>query len=283
VKVNRNVPYETPDGETRHLSMTSSLLQEQGETEGLVVLIYDMTEIHRMRRREKEILEEQHQVQAQRAESLRKLALAVAHQIRNPLVSIGGFAMRMLRKTDGRHPDTQYLESILKGTDRLEDLVKTVREYADLSPADIRKVSVARILEQARSRMDGTAQKLCKKVNWKSRMQPMEILADPDLLQKAMEEILLNALESFPGDEGEIRMVVSRQGGGVRIQISDSGRGIPEQDRPYIFDPFFTSKASGIGIGLCKAQRIVKEHRGEIFVHSGPGEGTEVEIHLPVQ
>jgi len=283
LKFNRTVPYETPAGETRTLSLTSSLLQEQGETAGLVVLIYDMTEVHRMREREKEILEEKHLLQSQRAESLRNLALAVAHQIRNPLVSIGGFAMRMLRRTNGRNPDAKYLESILKGTDRLEDLVKAVREYADLSPVGLRKVSVTQILERARSRLERAAGQMSRKVTWKTRLPQVEALADPDLLQQAMEEILLNAVESLQGDGGEIRLEVSSLADGIRIRISDSGRGIPEQDKPFIFDPFFSSKASGIGIGLCKAQRIVKEHRGEILVHSVPQQGTDVEIRLPSQ
>jgi PAS domain S-box-containing protein len=283
MQFNRNVPYHTPAGEVRHLSLTSSLLQEQGETVGLVVLIHDMTEIHRMREREKEILEEQHQLQSQRAESLRHLALAVAHQIRNPLVSIGGFAMRMLRKANGRSPDSAYLQSILKGTDRLEDLVRAVREYAELSPAGFRKTSLNQILERARSRMDKTASALSRKVTWKALLPPVEILADPELLQQAMEEILRNAVESFRGDEGEVRIELSRQGDWIRIRVSDNGRGISMQDQPYIFDPFFSSKASGIGIGLSKAQRIVKEHRGEVFVHSGIGKGTTVDIRLPVQ
>jgi len=236
-----------------------------------------------MREREKEILEEKHLLQSQRAESLRNLALAVAHQIRNPLVSIGGFAMRMLRRTNGRNPDAKYLESILKGTDRLEDLVKAVREYADLSPVGLRKVSVTQILERARSRLERAAGQMSRKVTWKTRLPQVEALADPDLLQQAMEEILLNAVESLQGDGGEIRLEVSSLADGIRIRISDSGRGIPEQDKPFIFDPFFSSKASGIGIGLCKAQRIVKEHRGEILVHSVPQQGTDVEIRLPVQ
>jgi signal transduction histidine kinase len=211
-KFNRTVQYETPAGETRTLSLTSSLLQEKGELAGLVVLIYDMTEVHRMREREKEILEEQHLLQSQRAESLRNLALAVAHQIRNPLVSIGGFAMRMLRKANGRTPDAKYLESILKGTDRLEDLVKAVREYADLSPAGFRKVSLPHILEQARSRMEKAVGQLSGKVTWKTRLPQTEVLADRGLLQQAMEAVLLNALESFNGDEGDVARSRRRRG-----------------------------------------------------------------------
>ena len=175
VNFHRDVSYQTPSGEIRHLSMTTSLLHQGDELVGLVVLIYNIAEMHQMREREKQILQENHLVQSQRAESLKNLALAVAHQIRNPVVSIGGFAMRMLKKAMGKQPDTTYLESILNGTRRLEDLVEAVRVYADLSPSRFHMVSLPEIVEKVKASLSDTAKTLSKKVRWQCQMQPVKI------------------------------------------------------------------------------------------------------------
>jgi len=135
VNLHRSVNYSRPTGETLRLSITTSFLKENEEVAGIVVLMDDITEIDRVRRRERAILEEKNRIQRQRAEGLQKLSLAVAHQIRNPVTSIGGFSMRILKTLDENNPSTDYVHNILTGTKRLEDIVKAVNDYADLSPA----------------------------------------------------------------------------------------------------------------------------------------------------
>lgn len=282
VNFRREVTYERPSGEKRRLSMTTSLLDEHGETAGLVVLIDDVTEIHAILQREKEILEERHRMQGERAESLRNLALAVAHQIRNPVTSIGGFAKRMLKKPGNGENNAVYLESILAGIDRLEEVVRAVREYADLPAVRRQNVPLARIVMSARSRLERRTREMACRIAWSTQVTPLDIDADPELLSQALEEILFNAVEALPGCEGRIALNATRSGTRVRITVHDSGCGIPEQDLPFLLDPFFTSKAVGVGLGLCKANRIIKEHRGEIRIESGPEEGTTVEVLLPL-
>ena len=281
VNFHKDVPYQRADSEHLQLSMTTSLLHEEGEIVGLVVLLADITEIHQAREREKTTLEEKNLLQMERAESLRNLALSVAHQIRNPVAAIGGFTARMLKKSDPSDPNRSYLKSILEGTKRLEEMVNAVRDYTGLCPGTPRRIHLSRVLNTVQNRLDQRAAECSKKIYWDIKAPRIEIPADPDLLLQALEEIFFNALESFTSDQGRIEIRVFRQKGDICLTVSDSGTGIPEEDRSYIFDPFFTTKPSGVGIGLCKADRIIKEHKGDLSVTSKPGKGTRVSIRLP--
>lgn len=281
VNLHRDVSYSRPTGETLKLSVTTSFLTQADETVGIVVLLDDVTEIHDIREREKTILEEKHRIQSERAESLKNFALAVAHQIRNPITGIGGFAMRMRKKIDNENPSAVYLDNILSETRRLEDIVSAVKEYADLSSVVPEWVPIAGVLEDARAALDRKADQLSKKVIWNIRTQPVDVFIDPGFFLEALNEILLNALESFRDNQGSIDIVVYQDSNGLYITISDNGTGITEREKPYIFDPFFSTKAVGVGMGLCKAQRIIAEHNGEIAIDSRAHDGTTVTIRLP--
>ena len=283
VNLHRDVSYSRPTGEILKLSVTTSFLTQTGETVGIVVLLDDMTEIHDIREREKATLKEKHRIQSERAESLKNFALAVAHQIRNPITSIGGFAMRTRKKIDNENPSAVYLDNILSETKRLEDIVRAVKEYADLSTVVPEWVRISRVLEDARAGLDQRADQLSRNVIWNIQTQPVDVFIDPGFFLEALNEILLNALESFRGDQGSIDIVVHQDSKGLYITISDNGEGITEREKPYIFDPFFSTKAVGVGMGLCKAQRIIAEHNGDIAVDSRAHDGTTVTIRLPTR
>ena len=281
VNLHRDVSYIRPTGETLRLSINTSFLQENDEIVGLVVLLDDVTELHELHEREKAILEEKNLAQRERTESLKKLALAVAHQIRNPVTSIGGFAARLLNKSDKKGGNAVYLRNILSGTKRLEAIVQGVMDYTEISPDSPVKVPISGVLGKAQARLTEKAIELSKQVNWNVKIEPIEVLIDPELFAQALDEILLNCVEAFTGDHGTVDIIAFRNGNGTYIEISGTGTGISEQDMPYIFDPFFTTKAVGVGMGLCKAQRIITEHKGDLTVSSSPGKGTKVTVHLP--
>jgi len=283
VNLHHDTDYTAPTGEILRLSITTSFLYDNDEIAAIVALIDDVTELHRMHEREKTILEEKSRIQKERAESLVKLASGVAHQIRNPVTSIGGFAMRMLKKTDDNHSNAPYLNNILKGTSRLEHIVQAVSEYMDSSPVKEEKILIQDVLNEARCRLDKKAAQLSKKITWNIRSRPTAVFADPILFPKTLDEILTNSLESFKDEQGSIDIVVLKNRTELSIEISDTGTGISGEDRPYIFDPFFSTKAVGVGMGLCKARKIIVDHKGELVVESGPERGAKVTIRLPFQ
>ncbi len=281
VNLCRNVDYVTPEGNTLHLSLTTSFLVGNDEIPAIVVLIHDLTEIYHSHEREKIALEEQHRMQHRRAESLEKFALAVAHQIRNPVTAIGGFANRLLNQPDiddGRMAG--YLGNILVDARRLEEIVQAVSGYAGLKSAVPVKSSLEKVVETAKGRLEEIAAQRSKKILWMVRVDPVYGEIDPHLFSLALDEVLLNSLEAFKGNEVSIAIQVVEESDGFHLKIEDKGCGILEKDIPYIFDPFFTTKAVGVGMGLCRAQRIISEHRGHIKVQSTSGKGTDVIIRI---
>jgi len=281
VNLKRGVCYSRPDGKPLQLSITGSFLREDDHIVGIVVLISDVTELYQAHQKEKTVLEEKTALEHERAESIRNLAQAVAHQIRNPVTAIGGFSRRILNRLDRDDPNRGYLEMIIHGTQRLENLVAAVADYTKLLEARPKRVSISAILDRARDGLPQREAELSKKIEWSIQAPPMELMVDPALFSRALNEVFLNALEFSKDDRLLIEVRVSEDRGGVTVEVTDSGPGISATDRPYIFDPFFTTKAVGVGMGLCRVRGIVAEHKGDLRVDSLPGKGTRVTIRVP--
>jgi len=281
VNLKRDVSYVRSDGKILQLSITGSFLREDEEIAGIVVLINDVTELHKAHKREKIVLEEKSALHHERAESIKNLAEAVAHQIRNPVTAIGGFSMRMLNKLDQDDPNRLYLETILSGTKRLEDVVTAVSHYTKLLQIEPKRAAISEVLEKAQAGIAPKEAELSRKIRWTVQSEPIKAMIDPRLFTHALNELFLNALEFCREDEVSIEVCVFEDANWVHVEIKDSGTGISEKDRPYIFDPFFTTKAVGVGMGLCRVKRIISEHKGVIMIESSPGKGTEVRIRLP--
>ena len=281
VNLMRDVSYVRSDGKILQLSITGSFLREDEEIAGVVVLINDVTELHQAHKHEKIVLEEKSALEHERAESIKNLAEAVAHQIRNPVTAIGGFSMRMLNKLGQDDPNRMYLETILAGTKRLEDVVTAVGHYTKLLQIKPTRTSISEVLEKSQAGLAPKEAELSRNINWTVKLEPIEAMIDPGLFNHVLNELFLNALEFCRDDEVNILVRVFEDTNGLHVEIEDSGSGISEKDRPYIFDPFFTTKAVGVGMGLCRVKRIISEHKGEMKVDGMPGEGTKVIIRLP--
>jgi len=282
MNLHQKVPYVKPNGEKLQLSITSSFIRDAQETVGIVMLIDDITELEQLHEKEKKALEERNRLQQERVESLNLFAMSVAHQIRNPLVSMGGFANRMLKNTDPQQQHAAYLESILSGLKRLQAIVKAVEDYSSIAHLERTPVLLDEIIDQVRSDVDTRASGLNKRIDWSIRLSVKNVVLDGRRFAQALTELLLNALESFGGEGGRIEIGSEEKDRLLHLEIKDSGSGIKEEDKPFIFDPFFTTKAVGVGMGLCKAQRIVAEHQGRIHIESEAGIGTRVSIILPM-
>ena len=283
VNLHRRVRYVQPGGRTLQLSVTGSFLREKEQIAGIVLILHDVTEIQLLHDREKQVLREKHRLERERAEGLTRLAMAIAHQIRNPVMSIGGFAVRILSKIDENSPIVAYLKNILSDARRLEAIVKVVSEYTRVPTAKPVPVSISDIFEKEIDRLQVKTAELSKRVKWSMALSTVEFPVDPVLFRKAVYEVLLNAVEFFESDEGSVGIFLLEEDNGLLIEVVDNGVGIPEKDMPYVFDPFFTTKAVGVGMGLCLVRRIVGEHGGDVRIDSETGKGAKVVIRLPNQ
>lgn len=281
LNLHRLAPYTQPSGDTRYLSITTSFIKSGRGMEGIVVLLDDITELRRIQIHEKIILQEKESLQRDRTEGLHKLAMAIAHQLRNPTTAIGGLALRMLKRRDVEPVESPYLQNILNCVQRLEAIVTSIQEYTQLPAVMRTKAPITRMLAQVEEHAVVKAMGLGKRLQLRIDSSPFEVDVDAQLLVQALDEILANAVEFCRDCIAEVHVAVSRAQSGLIIEVTDRGVGISPRDLPYIFDPFFTTKAVGVGMGLCKARRIVSEHGGQIWAEREDGEGTRVVVQIP--
>jgi methyl-accepting chemotaxis protein len=215
-------------------------------------------------------------------ESMRKLSMAVSHQLRNPATVIGGLARLMLKRSEGREKHDEYLQGIICAAERIEKIIQVVKEHNSIIPCEMKEVALSDLVTEVQDFSDRKAAELSKTIDWTLEIQPLRLSVDVQLMIRALSEISFNAIESFTGERGSIRIAASESEGFLIMQFTDNGRGIPESDLAFIFDPFFTTKAVGVGAGLPLANRIIQEHHGTVNVESECLAGTKVTIRLPI-
>jgi signal transduction histidine kinase len=224
-------------------------------------------------------------LQAEKMSSLGKLAAGVAHQLNNPLGGITLFAKLILEEYDLEEGAKEDLRRILKDAKRCRDTVKELLEFTRqtrhlMRPYDVNK-SISRTLFLLENQV------LLQNIDIEKDLDSAlpSVLADTQQLNHLFMNIILNAVQAMEG-KGKLAVKSYRlpDGNKIRIEISDTGQGIPEEILPHIFEPFFTTKeeGEGTGLGLSLGYNIVENHGGNIKARSNPGEGTTFIIELPV-
>ncbi len=220
-------------------------------------------------------------IQSERMVALGRLSQGVAHEVRNPVMSIGGFARRLKQKLPPGDPARKYAQIILEETARLEKMVRDIEAYTRMREPKFGEVSPNKLVERALDEWRGKMPYADIHVHLDLRASDITFPGDERLLALALKNLFQNAGEAMT-DVGHLSITVYSQGREVVIKVADTGRGIPSDKLPQIFDPFFTSTTQGSGLGLTAVQRIVSAHTGAVTVESPPGEGTEFQIRLPL-
>lgn len=213
-------------------------------------------------------------------EELARLASGIAHQVRNPLTTIGGFALRLQKRYAGDEDPRNWLEIILLEVRRMERMVADIHELTSLREAEPKRVSLSdavnTFLADWRGRLESAGIEIHHVL---SRGLPL-VTADRHLLFAAFEKIVENSLEAMP-EGGELEVRSYSELGQVCVVFSDTGSGISKDHLPHVCEPFYGTKPQASGLGLTMAQRIVHEQRGKLILTSTLGKGTEVEVCLP--
>ena len=254
---------------------TSFLTDKSGEITGVVAVIRDVTEI-------KDLNEEV--ARHKRLAALGKLSAGIAHEIRNPLSSIRGlaqFVYNSFSKTDERKED---LNTIIQEVDRLNKLVVQVLDFAKLKKPNLIRFSLNDLIRKIAELFKLEIKD--KQIKFSLELSPdiSQIQADEDQVRQILMNVIINAIQAIP-KKGEIKIKTEKAllkgEPAMKLIIEDSGVGIPEKDLNQIFDPFFSTKEKGSGLGLSIAYKLIEAHQGEIKVESKEGEGTKFVIFLP--
>jgi signal transduction histidine kinase len=222
-------------------------------------------------------------VKKEKLAALGEMAATVAHEIRNPLTSVRGFAQRIARKYselgDGRLGE--YTGIIIEEVDRLNKFIKDVLDFARRAKPEFKKVDVNHLLSDIITLMrdELTAQSIV--VISDLDMKIRETVMDEALMKQVFINLFQNSRQAM--NKGGVLMVRTQNSGSdVRVRIADDGYGIPKEILQKIWTPFYTTKTQGTGLGLSLVQRIIDDHEGRIYIRSRPGKGTVVDIFLPV-
>jgi two-component system, NtrC family, sensor histidine kinase HydH len=219
-------------------------------------------------------------IRSERLAAFGKLSHGIAHEVRNPVMIIGGFVRRLQKQFLDDSSVQETTGIILRQIERLEQMVLDIETLAKIRLHESETMQFSDVVETALQSVQGQIDLQSIQVSKSLKKEMPPIKADRELLELAVRSVLMNAVEAMPTG-GFLELSISSTPDGLLLLIRDTGVGIRQEDLPNIFDPFFTSKTQGSGIGLATAHRIVSEHSGEIAVSSVPGEGTEVQIRLP--
>ena len=210
-----------------------------------------------------------------------EMSAKMAHEIRNPLTSIGGFARRVSKALKANDPNRDYLEVIIRETDRLERILNEQLQFAQLSRPRLKMEDLNSVVEQSLVLVSEEAVHRKAKILKRLSLDLPKLLLDSDKMKQVLINILQNALKFLPVG-GKIKLETKRAGDFVHVIIGNEGERIPGELMDRLFVPFFTSGKDGTGLGLAVAYQIVKEHGGEIRVKSDDEWSTVFCVCLPV-
>jgi PAS domain S-box-containing protein len=280
-------------------------LNSEGKPYQYVAIRHDITQ--------RKLAEEQVLLQAaelQRAAQLSfvgELAAGLAHEIKNPLAGIQGGVDILIRRRDKNDPEREALEGMRHEVERIDHTVRALLERARPRQVSVRASSltdiVGRAVNLARAQLTSAAASGHRvKIEFEQPADPITISIDSAQIEDAVLNLIINAIEAAAGD-GQVKVRVARsendraEAGSPRgqpawgagefedeaiVEVSDNGRGISEEDLGRIFNPFFTTREAGTGLGLPAVRRIARAHGGRVEVSSSPGKGSTFSIHLPL-
>jgi PAS domain S-box-containing protein len=235
-----------------------------------------------------------------------ELAAGLAHEIKNPLAGIQGGVDILIRRRDKNDPEREALEGMRHEVQRIDNTVRALLDRARPRLVSVRATSLTNIVQRAvdlaRAQLTTSASgERNVRLEFDPPADPITIPIDPEQIEDAVLNLIINAIEATNGD-GTVQIRVARSkddrsgagssrgefawgagefGEEAIVEVSDDGRGISEEDLTRVFNPFFTTRPGGTGLGLPAVRRIARAHGGRVEVSSSPGKGSTFSIYLP--
>ncbi len=272
--IENEIEFALADGRRAAVEVIATRLHdEDGRFLGFVFLLRDMREIRALR---KEILRNQ------RLAAVGRLAAGVAHEIRNPLSSIKGFATYFKERYPDKADDQQIANIMIQEVERMNKVIGQLLDFARPVRIVKKKVPISKIIADSLKMIERQAGE--KQIILQTRIDPPDgsVEIDPDRINQVLLNLYLNGLEALGvGGHLTVTAAISKAERQLRITVSDDGSGISREDMSRIFDPYFTTKPTGTGLGLAMVHNIVQAHGGKVMAESNLGQGASFTVVLP--
>lgn len=252
----------------RHLEILQLPLKDGSEQS--LVLVRDRTELAGLER-------ELHR--NEKLAAIGRMAAGVAHEIRNPLSALRGFAQFFAKKLAGRDPEELYARTMVQEADRLNRVITDLLFLARPRQLDFVQVPLAEIFREVHTLMSMDV--AAKNGRLEHETEVATVLADRDALKQAVINLLMNSVEALPQNGGLIEVSAETTGTGTWVRVRDNGRGMTPEEREHALEAFFTTRDNGTGLGLAIVHTIMQEHGGSIHIETPEAGGTVVSLFFP--
>jgi len=223
---------------------------------------------------------EQRLQQSEKMAAIGELSTYIAHEIRNPLFAIGGFANALLRMEGINENAREKAGIILEESKRLENILKSILNFARPAEAQAEEVDLGAVIAETM----GLMRMACEEQNIRVHLDLDKDIAlakcDPNLLKQCLINMVKNSMEAMP-DGGDLTVRTGMAEKNLFLTVEDTGEGIPEEIQDKVFNPFFSTKNKGAGLGLAMTRQILDVAGGGVEIKSRPGKGTNVTLFLP--
>ncbi len=257
-------------GRDKKILINCVALRRENDTRGIVIVFEDITELNKM----------------QRVEAWREVARRIAHEIKNPLTPIKLSAQRIERRFAGDIKDpvfTQCTELIVRQVEHMQEMVKEFSAFAKLPEVDLRMDDIASLLKEVVDTFKLSHSDIIWELIFETTLP--RIRMDRESIRRMLVNLLTNAAEVLAGQK-DAKVVITAshelKGGGLRLEIKDNGTGLSREEQSRLFEPYFSHKKGGTGLGLTIVKSIVSDHHGYIRAVPGEEKGTSFVIELPV-
>jgi signal transduction histidine kinase len=237
---------------------------------------------HRLQAQSERIIAIEEQLRrSEKLSTLGEMAAVLAHEIRNPLGSIRGTAEILRDDYRPGDPKHEFIEIQIKETERLNHVVEDFLRMSRQQPVELRDCSIREELETIVTLVAKDAHDRGISLRLEPDAEPAIIRGDGEKLRQAFLNIVINALQATPSG-GSVGIALDRVESGFEISFRDSGSGIAPDNLQRIFEPFYTTKPDGTGLGMAVTRKIIEGHGGRLDIESEVGQGTTVSIRLPL-
>lgn len=250
----------------------TSFLNRTGASAGWIISLQDRTEQKQLQTR---------LITQEKMRALGQLVAGIAHELRNPLTAIKTFVELLPRKLDDSRFREEFLRYVPVEVERMNKILQDLLDYSRAKPKQSDRVGLSQLIDSVIGLFSNRLE--AEKIAVMIDVDPqISVRGHQDQLKQIVINLVLNAIEAMNGSAvRQLRLEAKRENKEIRLEITDSGEGMDDEKLAQLFQPFYTTKAQGIGLGLYLCQKIMTEHDGRILVRSKAGEGSTFSLCFP--